>query len=346
MAAMPALGTKRPATDADADANTTTTTTTIVLRSGKRLLPASTPQKKRHRPPPADDDDAATQRERFHRGEALIAWLRRHQPTLNLISREQVLDSEALNLMNCGIAVLPDAIVESMAELMPRLKLLNLNGNTLYELPPSFARRLAPQLIELRLAGNRLDYLPPNLMHALTRCRVLHLSDNGLRAFNLPSMTQLPLRELLLSNNRLDHTPNGLRSMKPHLLPHLRVLDLSNNRLQNHYLPDPWPPALQQLSLEYNQLTRFPRALPASLTLLLLDHNHITSIPTNAVAHLLALRTLSMQHNALTHAALSLSIPPLTSPQSSLPPPPLKELLPSLETVIIHRAPAEQLSSP
>ncbi|KAL7787873.1 hypothetical protein V8C37DRAFT_389328 [Trichoderma ceciliae] len=130
----------------------------------------------------------------------------------------------------------------------------------------------------LDLHGNQVSALPPNV-EALSRLRVLNLSENSFESLPFEGLSKLPLTELDLKKNKLSGTlieePIGS-------LPMLQVLDLSANRLTRLVPADASIslPAVHTLTLSMNRLQALPDMTTwTSLLTLAADTNNISSIP-------------------------------------------------------------------
>lgn len=105
---------------------------------------------------------------------------------------------------------------------LPNLQILELSLNKISEVP-AFIGELT-QLHQLSLNKNLLHELPPEIGN-LSELERLAVSMNQLEYLPL-TLGQLDnLTELVLNNNQLHELPQDLS----HLLPKLRVLDISNN---------------------------------------------------------------------------------------------------------------------
>ncbi|KAG8505457.1 Leucine-rich repeat-containing protein 47 [Galemys pyrenaicus] len=140
---------------------------------------------------------------------------------------------------------------------LPALRVLDLSGNALEELPPGRGLGPAeppglPQLQSLNLSGNRLRELPADLARCAPRLQTLNLTGNCLHAF--PAALFRPGALPLLSE--LAAADNCLRELSPDIahLASLKVLDLSNNQLSEIPAELADCPKLKEVNLRGNKL--------------------------------------------------------------------------------------------
>ncbi|XP_028848453.1 leucine-rich repeat and transmembrane domain-containing protein 1 [Denticeps clupeoides] len=129
------------------------------------------------------------------------------------------------------------------------------------------------------------------------RTKAVDCRGRGL--YDIPRHLQADTLELYLQDNRI----RGLGSMVFREMPHLRVLDLSNNSITTVS-----PSALQglrslhNLSLAHNGLRELDRRLLGSirnLTQLDLSHNALAGLPGALADSMKHLQRLSLQHNRM-----------------------------------------------
>ncbi|KAM7411805.1 hypothetical protein PAMA_021671 [Pampus argenteus] len=203
------------------------------------------------------------------------------------------------------------------------LRRLNLDGNQLTRVPT-----LPPSLEELKINNNKLSSFTPHCFKGLMNLLNLELGENTLHEGNISPLAFRPLEKLLdlqLDNNHFRSLPQGLPpslqelDMNGNLIEevteealrgcvHLRVLDLSHNRLHEQGIAHrAWSrlKALEAFDLSYNQFTSVPMNLPRSLRKLTLQHNNISHIPAFVFRHLRpGLQILRLSHNALSDAGI------------------------------------------
>ncbi|MFZ4773284.1 MAG: leucine-rich repeat domain-containing protein [Chlamydiia bacterium] len=161
--------------------------------------------------------------------------------------------------------------LENLDFLLPlkkQLKSLNLSGNKLESIPAEVY--ICKQLQELNLADNQIEVVAPNIK-GFEQLKRLFLQNNRLKEENLHNLYKLPLEELDLSRNQLEHFPENLLSRsnkkRREWLPNttLKKLFLNDNKIKDdrellkHFIE------LKELHLAFNQ---FPK-IPASLTQLI-----------------------------------------------------------------------------
>ncbi|XP_077007635.1 leucine-rich repeat-containing protein 47 [Tamandua tetradactyla] len=140
---------------------------------------------------------------------------------------------------------------------LPALRVLDLSGNALEELPPGRGLGPAeppglPQLQSLNLSGNRLRELPADLACCAPRLQTLNLTGNCLYSF--PAALFRPGALPLLSE--LAAADNRLRELSPDIvhLASLKTLDLSNNQLTAIPAELADCPKLKEVNFRGNQL--------------------------------------------------------------------------------------------
>ncbi|MDN3565933.1 leucine-rich repeat-containing protein kinase family protein [Paeniroseomonas aquatica] len=174
---------------------------------------------------------------------------------LHALRRGDLAGARSLRLAGLGLTEFPAEILG----LADTLELLDLSGNALAALPPSFGR-----LRRLRVffgSGNRFGRLPPVLGDCLAlsqlgcrgsalaevpaealppALRWLTLTDNHLASLPAALGERPALQKLMLSGNRLDRLPEGLAGAG-----RLELLRIAANRFAT--LP-PWVGALPSLA--------------------------------------------------------------------------------------------------
>lgn len=166
--------------------------------------------------------------------------------------------------------------VPAKALAIERLRTLDLSGNMIESLPPSFGSLVA--LTSLTLSGNRLEALPVQFV-ALVK-----------------------LDQLSLDNNRL--SLQGLRGALP---PGVTKLSLAGNRLAGD-LDVELPAKVQALDLSGNALTGISAGVLAklgSLKELTLDNNRLAAVSED-LGVLKKLQVLAVRRNQILHVAAPL----------------------------------------
>lgn len=213
---------------------------------------------------------------------------------------------DSLNLENLAATALPDL------SFLPNLRVLSLGENKLANLPPlaplsqlreltlelNLLTALPPDLEalenleELRLEGNQLSLAPQLRFTALTRLRVLDLSDNRLTTF--PDLSLLvELRHLSFGCNLLTSFPDLQALLK------LEYLDLDKNeitKVNREHLQH--LAVLEELHMNYNKLRSFPNVRLRHLTHLALKGNKLKTCPD--LGGFQSLRCLDLSCNYLT----------------------------------------------
>lgn len=203
-----------------------------------------------------------------------------------------VLDLGHNEIAASGQAPLPSTLFVNCTE----LRHLDLSHNKIEMLPAPL--RSATNLTSLSLAGNPLGSSSMRPLLACANLETLDLSATGRTADSIPEElgSSLPnLRQLELTNNKLDAVPPGLLNM-----PALERLDLSDNAIV--VLPDAiagWT-GLVMLNVSRNKLLALPAAVGSLTTLrtLYANHNGIVELPVE-MARLTKLQQLRLAGNAL-----------------------------------------------
>ncbi|CAJ1064262.1 oligodendrocyte-myelin glycoprotein-like isoform X1 [Xyrichtys novacula] len=166
---------------------------------------------------------------------------------------------------------------------------------------------------EVDCSWRGLRQLPDNLQHNI---RSLNLSHNRFHNLDGQLTTHTHLRFLDLSHNRLSHLPTGLprslwnlyaSSNRLQLLEkndtvyqwNLRMLDLSNNRLERAIFINNTLINLCTLNLSHNHLRTLPTNLPAQLETIDLSHNSLAKVLPGSLDRLLKLAQLYLHANNL-----------------------------------------------
>ncbi|XP_063811352.1 fibromodulin [Pseudophryne corroboree] len=169
---------------------------------------------------------------------------------------------------NNQISAIPDGAFDNATGLV----WLALHGNQI--LSDKVGRKTFSKLRDLErlyLQHNNLTRIPSGLPRSL---RELHLSYNQINRVPSNALEGLEnLTALYLHENKIQEVGHSLRGLKS-----LVHLDLSNNQLRK--LPDSLPDSLEQVYLEYNQLSSVPtdyfKAYP-KLQYVRISHNKLTS---------------------------------------------------------------------
>lgn len=203
---------------------------------------------------------------------------------------------------------------------LPQLKELDLSQNDLTRLPEDWAS--LGQLKQLKLSQNRLSELPnglkelkelqdfelnlnsfqnfPEIIFQFKNLKILSLKntfDYAVQSLSKDWSSLENLEVLMLSDNNLSEG-TFLKSISA--LPHLKKLDLQQNKLKElSELPHHFE-TLEELYLNNNQIVHFPEEISgfSSLKLLALNDNQINHLPENFEG-LQALEILFLQNNDL-----------------------------------------------
>ncbi|XP_036601176.1 leucine-rich repeat-containing protein 47 [Trichosurus vulpecula] len=137
---------------------------------------------------------------------------------------------------------------------LPALRVLDLSGNALEELPPGRGLGPAeppalPQLQSLNLSANRLRALPAELARCAPRLQTLNVARNRLRELPAELFALQLLSELGAADNELQELSPAVAG-----LPALKTLDLANNQLSE--IPGELAdcPKLKEINFKGNKL--------------------------------------------------------------------------------------------
>jgi len=174
-------------------------------------------------------------------------------------------DIERLDLLKCGLEVLPDAIGN-----LTRLRTLYASWGRLTKLPTTIGRLTALEVLWLN--DNQLTELPSSFS-SLASLKSLSLDNNLLNEFPKAVLELKQLEQLRMTDNRMSALPE-------------RIGDLTE---------------LRSLSLGRNNLQTLPRSIRRleKLTYLGLQGNPLSSLP-DEVWRLPCLITLNLAHTGLT----------------------------------------------
>ncbi|XP_012150089.1 keratocan [Megachile rotundata] len=180
----------------------------------------------------------------------------------------------------------------------------------------SLYANLFPKLSTIYWEDNQVAYVTPNITDYFSpNLKVIHLERNNLKRFITNDLQNV--EELYLDENPLEYLSIDVSSNLKILslmdcniefdwklyFPTLITLDLSRNKLQEINAEYNATPNLENLSLNYNRFTTFPRLEHFSqLRKLSLNYNSIKTI--NFVTTSL-LKTLHLRGNEITHVDYS-----------------------------------------
>ncbi|XP_015606158.1 insulin-like growth factor-binding protein complex acid labile subunit [Cephus cinctus] len=222
---------------------------------------------------------------------------------------------ENLNLADNRLSWIPDGALTPLDSLQK----LDLSGNQLQVLGARWFESLG-RLRELDVSRNGLARAASGALQPLPGLSVLRLAENPLRERDVslllgtgrrletvdasrtglarvPAALTRSVRALRLAGNLL----TSIRSGDLDSYPLLRMLDISDNRLSD-VEEDALGrlEVLEDLNMSGNVLTEVPRSLPSSLTILNLEGNRIGTLRSNDLQGLYNLRSLMLNHNAIT----------------------------------------------
>ncbi|XP_029442291.1 fibromodulin-like isoform X1 [Rhinatrema bivittatum] len=123
----------------------------------------------------------------------------------------------------------------------------------------------------------------------------LYLDNNNITV--VPSNLPRSLRELHLSSNQLSRIPSDVLEG----LENLTALHLHDNQIQDVGGAFKWLKSLVLLDLSNNNIRKIPEGLPNSLQQLYLEFNQVSTIPTDYFRALPQLQYVRISHNHLTN---------------------------------------------
>ncbi|KAF9652818.1 L domain-like protein [Thelephora ganbajun] len=183
-------------------------------------------------------------------------------------------DSGLITSLKLTFPAVPALIPTEIAALsqLQSLQVIGDDNSPAGVLPDSF--RNLTSLTALHLESTAITTIPHDLFSLLTKVTDLTLIANGKFAGDLTSITALPLRSLVIKNQRLTNPIESLAASQS-LQSSLLVLDLSSNSLSGS-IPASISSlaALTQLHLDNNNLGQaVPGSFPHSLQSLTISNN-------------------------------------------------------------------------
>ncbi|XP_015984318.2 extracellular matrix protein 2 isoform X1 [Rousettus aegyptiacus] len=210
---------------------------------------------------------------------------------------------ERLNLSNNNIT--SSGIGPKAFKLLKKLMHLNMDGNTLVEIPSE----LPSTLEELKINENNLQAIDEESLSDLSQLVTLELEGNDLSETNVNPLAFQPLKSLSylrLGRNKFRIVPQGLPASIEELYlennqieeiteicfnhtRNINVIVLCYNKIEEHRIaPLAWinQENLESIDLSYNKLYQVPSYLPKSLLHLVLLGNRIERIPGYVFGHM------------------------------------------------------------
>ncbi|ELK03390.1 Extracellular matrix protein 2 [Pteropus alecto] len=210
---------------------------------------------------------------------------------------------ERLDLSNNNIT--SSGIGPKAFKLLKKLMHLNMDGNTLVEIPSE----LPSTLEELKINENNLQAIDEESLSDLSQLVTLELEGNDLSETNVNPLAFQPLKSLSylrLGRNKFRIIPQGLPASIEELYlennqieeiteicfnhtRNINVIVLCYNKIEeNRIAPLAWinQENLESIDLSYNKLYQVPSYLPKSLLHLVLLGNRIERIPGYVFGHM------------------------------------------------------------
>lgn len=183
-----------------------------------------------------------------------------------------------------------------------KITLLNLNNNSLANIPPGIKNYTNLRLLHLQ--NNKLKYLPKEIGE-LNSLVTLILTNNALTKLPYTIANLKSLEALNLAGNSLSDIPHTICNMT-----RLKQLHLGNNEIK--YLPEGIGhlDSMTHLIASHNKIESLPSSMGNLKNLQILDisNNRISRLPEE-IANLTGLKTINLTGNNLpipdNHAALS-----------------------------------------
>ncbi|XP_014249730.1 protein artichoke-like [Cimex lectularius] len=202
---------------------------------------------------------------------------------------------EYLYMSKNQITALPRAPSSDL--LLPSLKLLDFNGNSIQSLPPEGFISM-PLLRKLFLGENSIQKIDERSFEGLGRLEKLELHDNKLNAIHENAFRDLRrLRELSLKSNRLNKFQSNLLRENDNLnmldLSHNQLIELTSSTFDNNR-------KIREISLSHNAFSSFPEAVKKlpELENLDLSYNRIQQL-IQPLSNMKSLSMLKLTKNKL-----------------------------------------------
>uniref|UniRef100_W5NIH5 Leucine-rich repeats and immunoglobulin-like domains 3 n=1 Tax=Lepisosteus oculatus TaxID=7918 RepID=W5NIH5_LEPOC len=199
---------------------------------------------------------------------------------------------------------------------------IKLNNNELESIPD--LGPVSRNITVLLLANNRISKLVPETLKSFQSLETLDISSNNIIELKASSFPELPLKYLLMNNNKigvmepgcfgnlsstlqiLKLNRNRISLVPPKMfqLPHLQHLELNRNRIKKvdgltfHGLH-----ALKSLKLQRNGINKLMDGAfwgLSNMEVLQLDHNNLTEVNKGWLYGLLMLQQLHLSQNAIS----------------------------------------------
>ncbi|OWF37319.1 leucine-rich repeat-containing G-protein coupled receptor 5-like [Mizuhopecten yessoensis] len=173
---------------------------------------------------------------------------------------------------------------------------LVMNRNKLKHIPPAFAA--LPDLETVQIEDNNIQYIPDYAFSGNNRIRMLVLKDNPIVSYGKRAFTNLPLKNLHLSEARdMTEFPDlsGATQLETLKLDRSAITEIPANFCDFH-------PDIKELNVHSNNIKKIPDLTRCRmLELLNLGNNDVSSLDENVFANLTHLKDLILTRNIITY---------------------------------------------
>ncbi|XP_048584779.1 leucine-rich repeat serine/threonine-protein kinase 2 isoform X2 [Nematostella vectensis] len=193
-----------------------------------------------------------------------------------------------------------DSFPEWLGEFLPGLTKLSVAGNNIKSLPSTAlaVRRLK----DLDISHNHIESIPEEFLKELFILNTLNVSHNSLES--LPESVAPFLQNLKILKMSYNNLAGKSRFHIPRfilMLPNLKELDLSNNKLTHVPPPEAWTTRqLKELILAHNKIKSISLENStgkwSNLERLVLSHNNLKCVP-RGIGDLTSLTSLDLSYN-------------------------------------------------
>ncbi|XP_033751818.1 leucine-rich repeat-containing G-protein coupled receptor 5-like [Pecten maximus] len=172
---------------------------------------------------------------------------------------------------------------------------LLLNGNHLKHVPPAFSA--LPDLAIIQIEDNQIEYIPDHAFAGNDRVHMLVLKDNPIVSYGKLAFSNLPLKNLQISEARdMREFPDlsGASDLQTLKLDRSAITEIPANFCCSH-------PNIQELNVHSNDIKKIPDLKECRmLKLVNLGNNDISSLEGNVFANLTHLKDLTLTRNGIT----------------------------------------------
>lgn len=172
---------------------------------------------------------------------------------------------------------------------------LVLNGNRLKHVPPAFMA--LPDLTIMQIEDNLIEYIPDHAFAGNNRIHMLVLKDNPIVSYGKMAFSNLPLKNLQISEARdMTEFPDlsGASQLETLRLDRSAITEIPVDFCNSH-------PDIHELNVHSNDIKKIPNLKDCrKLKLVNLGNNDISSLEGNVFANLTLLKDLTLTRNGIT----------------------------------------------